>query len=345
LASNSIAIGAGATTYSPLTIPTLDQRGAERGTVIDLGSYEYVGAFEWAGSDNLWRKAANWSPAGIPSMVDAITIPSSSVYPALAANTEIANITLKPGAGLNLNGYKLTANIKAQKTIDAKKWYSIGFPFLVSTIHSEYYDADLAYNNFWLKSWTGKGFSERITTDSPTLEENTGYIIEFPKAFEYPSVISYIGATDELEAGVLDFGDDNTYRLQANPTLAPLNIVAGELEENQVIYQLNSDGTEYMPITGTAVIAPFESVITFQSSTGSRSNAAPKIGMDTDVVTGIVPVNIGNDAVVETQYYNLQGMRISKVETQCIASLQSGIYIVKQIHESGKSKIQKIIVK
>jgi hypothetical protein len=348
LKNTSIAIGKGADTYTGVTIPTTDQRGIARKATPCLGSYEYNDHNEWlaTASDNVWADDANWSN-GTPIVTDTviINVNENEKYPTLSNDVTVKSLVLAPGTSLDLENSKLTANIKAQKTIDEKKWYSIGFPFPVSTIHSEYYDEDLTYNNFWLKSWTGTGFGEQITTDDPpALEENTGYIIEFPNAFEYPSVISYSGVANELEAGVLDFIDD-TYRLQVNPTLAPLNIDASELEENQLIYQLNSEGADYMPITETAVIAPFESVITFQSSTGNSTNAVLKIGVNTDAITGIVPVNIENDAVVETQYYNLQGMRISKVETQCIASLRPGIYIVKQIHESGKSKIQKIIVK
>ncbi|MDR1683497.1 MAG: hypothetical protein LBS25_08980, partial [Candidatus Symbiothrix sp.] len=78
--------------------------------------------------------------------------------------------------------------------------------------------------------------------------------------------------------------------------------------------------------------------------------AAPKIVVDTDVITGIVPA-LKNDEVIATEYYNLQGVRVPvgamhAVRAMHASPLQSGnIYIVKQIHQSGKTSVSKAIVR
>ncbi|MDR1682982.1 MAG: chitobiase/beta-hexosaminidase C-terminal domain-containing protein [Candidatus Symbiothrix sp.] len=62
-------------------------------------------------------------------------------------------------------------------------------------------------------------------------------------------------------------------------------------------------------------------------------------------ITGVALPTV--DKVVETHYYNLQGVHVSNLETHDYASPPSatGIYIVKKIYESGKSDVQKLILK
>ncbi|MDR1682197.1 MAG: discoidin domain-containing protein [Candidatus Symbiothrix sp.] len=61
----------------------------------------------------------------------------------------------------------------------------------------------------------------------------------------------------------------------------------------------------------------------------------------TDTPTNIVAMS-ENGAVIDMEYYNLQGVRVG---ARLITALPSGVYIVKQIYESGKSHVQKILVK
>jgi hypothetical protein len=58
-----------------------------------------------------------------------------------------------------------------------------------------------------------------------------------------------------------------------------------------------------------------------------------------------VPAIIEDDPVVETQYYNLQGIRVAAVDTHCNTYLPTGVYIVRKIRLSGKFEILKTIIK
>jgi hypothetical protein len=338
VSASSPLIDAGINSHTDLIIPSKDIAGTTRangnysGDYVDIGAYEYAQYYTWTGdTDTDWATAANWIPAQTPATYNDVVI--SAGTPVLSAATSAGNVTIQPGAGIELGEYTLSAaSIKAQKTVNGKKWYSIGFPFEVTSIHSEFYDADLVGNNFWLRTWDN-GFGDRITGDNISLDAGEGYIIKFPATFEYPSNISYISSniTDLAKNEELTF-TENAYVLQANPSLAALELDANQLETGQFVYQLNSAGTEYTLITGTATIDPFESFITYKGG----SSLAPKIVVDTDVITGIVPA-VKNDEVIATEYYNLQGVRVP---------LQSGnIYIVKQIHQSGKTSVSKVIVR
>ncbi|GHU68763.1 hypothetical protein FACS189413_06400 [Bacteroidia bacterium] len=341
ISATSPLIDAGISSYSGVLIPSKDITGATRangnysGDYVDIGAYEYPQYYTWTGAtDTNWATGNNWNPAQTPATYNNVVIPaiSNDAYPVLNGNTEVSNVTLEPGAGIDLSDYTLSAaSIKAQTAIAQKKWYSIGFPFAVNKIHSEYYDDDLdAGVNFWMKAYTGTEFTPVANKTTPAPGE--GYIIEFPAAFQYPSAISFISGTiEDLEKGELAFSGD--YSLQANPSLAPY--ATNGLSLNQHIYKLNTAGTEYVLADNTTPIAPFEAVITVVTA-----NPAPKISLDTDVITGIVP-GVKNDAIVAMHYYNLQGVAVGALRA---TPLQPGIYIMKTIYASGKSEVSKIII-
>ncbi|GHU71478.1 hypothetical protein FACS189413_13240 [Bacteroidia bacterium] len=283
-----------------------------------------------------WSDAGNWNQ-GIPTPIKDVIIPSTANNPVLAGNATVANLTIEPGAGINLNGKTLTAaSIKAQTAVNPSQWYSIGFPFAVTKIYSEEHQDELkAGINFWLREFEGTiptGFTpENGSLNVATLSAGKGYIMQLPDGYDDDgSIISYSSEAVTVTEGTLSFGSD--YALQANPTLAPID-VASLLTGNQHVYTLQEGGTAYV-MEDDAFIQPFEAVITVD-----KENAPQRIGLNTGVTTGNTIV-VKNDAVIATQYYNLQGVRVGALRA---TPLQSGVYIVKTVYESGKSKISKIM--
>jgi len=71
-----------------------------------------VTAYTWdgGGGDGLWGTATNWSPDGIPGILDSITIPTAGgpFSVALDSARSINNVTIESGATLNLDGFALT---------------------------------------------------------------------------------------------------------------------------------------------------------------------------------------------------------------------------------------------
>jgi hypothetical protein len=306
----------------------------------DMKIHELTTAVWTGASSNDWATNGNWQSGSAPGSTDDVLIPAvASYYPALTAETTVRHLIMEAGAQLDLGGSSLNAtSIKAKTTMDSKQWYSIGFPFDVASVYSEDYQGFMTSgNHFWLNSYNGASFATATSIVDINDEDDyyDGYIIKLPSGYGTDKTVSYVsGEIINLTKGELNFS--GAYTLQANPTLADYPINASELaEENKYVYQLDSEANEYQLIEEDTFIAPFESVITFQSASVSP---ASKISLDTDVVTGVVPI-VENEAVVATQYYNLQGITVG---TSALP-LQPGIYIVKTVYKSGKSEVSKII--
>ncbi|MDX8390862.1 MAG: hypothetical protein R8M38_10280, partial [Mariprofundaceae bacterium] len=77
----------------------------------------------WNGSiDALWSTPANWTPAGIPTGVDNVLIPSAPmIQPILAAIQSVGGINVEAGAILDIGGFALTVsgNIVSDGSITA----------------------------------------------------------------------------------------------------------------------------------------------------------------------------------------------------------------------------------
>ncbi|MDJ1501171.1 hypothetical protein [Xanthocytophaga agilis] len=64
-------------------------------------------SYTWTGSSSTnWNTASNWSPAGVPTSTDNVTIATASNAPALSGNVTVTNFTLQSGS-IQLNGYTL----------------------------------------------------------------------------------------------------------------------------------------------------------------------------------------------------------------------------------------------
>ena len=117
LLAGSPAINAGDNTNAR----AYDQRGAGFprivGGTIDIGAFESssVAGKTWIGpaSGGNWSTAANWSPSGVPTAIDLVTIAGKSVT--LSASATVASLTLTGGATLTVapNGNRVAAHVHA----------------------------------------------------------------------------------------------------------------------------------------------------------------------------------------------------------------------------------------
>ncbi len=68
-------------------------------------------SYTWTGStDTDWATSSNWSPSGVPSAGDAVSIASSTNQPVLDGNRTVASLTLSSSSTLDLNTYTLTVS-------------------------------------------------------------------------------------------------------------------------------------------------------------------------------------------------------------------------------------------
>jgi hypothetical protein len=339
--ANSLAVNYGDAQYLTALDIHYDQLGTTRRFVegkCDAGAVELPYLLtKWTGNgvDDDWANADNWS-GGVPAARHKVTVPGEGgSYPRLPAAATVANLLLEPGAGVDLGGFALTADsIRVKTLMDDRTWYSVGFPFAVSEVYSEEFDANLVFGdraNIAVKSYELSD-GEYVFADAETIAADKGYIVQLPDGYSASTVIAYAAALPApVTAGTLLF--DATYRLQANPTLAPLP-VAGLLEGNKTVYRLQTTGdggeSAYVKVTEGS-IAPFEAVMTVE-----RAFSPMSIRVAAGDGTGAVTVMEEDDAVVSSEYYNLQGVRVD-------AGTKGALYLVKQRHASGRTSVCKII--
>ncbi len=66
-------------------------------------------AYSWNGSsDSLWTNASNWTPNGVPTSADDITIPSTPRFPIVNDNVNVNGFILSANAQIDFNGFDVT---------------------------------------------------------------------------------------------------------------------------------------------------------------------------------------------------------------------------------------------
>ncbi|MDR1683148.1 MAG: leucine-rich repeat protein [Candidatus Symbiothrix sp.] len=352
--ANSLLVNAGANTFPGITLPAFDAIGTSRangvttGKKYDIGAFEYVfrpSVFVWNGAaSSAWTSTANWQDALIPEATDRVLIPSSTIEPVIPTGTTLKTLTIEQGAGARLDGtLNVTDTLKATYTIAGEKWYAIGFPFTINTVYSHYFAANnwiaelipyTAGNNgdYYLRSVNGEDFIPESTYSGGAA------IAQFPY-WHTDEQISFI-ATSPVTLNSAEFATNlssgSNYQLVSNPSLGEITLSAADAAS--YYYVLNAAGTAFQQITEDTPLKAFESVITL-----SKAIAGAPAHIDiTDEITSI-NARPENDRLVATQYYNLQGVRIGN--NKGLQSLATGVYIVKQIHESGKTSVSKSIIR
>jgi hypothetical protein len=244
-----------------------------------------------------------------------------------------AQLTLAEDLPLNTSGI-----VKVTKTFTPRQWYTIGFPFAVTKVTADFGtgEEELDYytgttGDFHLKSLDAD--ADRFTYVS-SFAANQGYIIQFPIAFAGVPVTFHAAATPTLKATNATFTANpaSDYELVANPSTANVTTLNGV----KTYYTYDEEANRFTKVAVAddyaVTLKPFDAVLVAKSTvTELRSS----IGTDNDGTTNMNTPN-GNDPVVATKYYNLVGAALRGCPT-------TGVYIVKQIHESGKTTIMKQI--
>jgi hypothetical protein len=288
-----------------------------------------------------------------------------------AASEYTANygyITFNDGSQLTgASGIEVAGVVKVVKTLNTGQWYAVGFPFEVAGIKIGETEG-VIYNgtgaipsetaptegnadeaNLYAAVYNGNAFELAGIADSK-LAANTGYILAFPKeGFSDAASITVtftsgtgVSLNSAATAPALSEG---AYTLLANPNTANL---AAESTGNDYYYQLNAGGANFGRPTTTLTYAPFESYIAYRQAAEGGAPAKVSLNIDgTDVITGNKGLQpLVKDPVVETQYYNLQGVRIGNNKgLQPLVIGETGVYIVKQFHASGKTSVSKSIIR
>ena len=257
------------------------------------------------------------------------------------------------GAEIDLGNYSLeVANkIKVDWTIEADRWYSIGFPFDVETVFSKDFEEkgwapyDLTATttgtdgDYYLKEYKQEGNTYFKYVTPPTegetvlIKAGKGYIFQFPEWFE-GTVISFIGDGKTLtKANAL-----STEKNQLAPNIN-LNTSTFNLEASGISYYKYDDIDTYSLIENeeTVTLYPFEALLSIE---GTSNTPSFSISNNTNItnIRNVDNYSDNNDPVIKTRYYTLQGVEIQQ-------PIENGIYIEKKIYKSGKEIGTKIFNK
>jgi hypothetical protein len=290
----------------------------------------------------------------------------------LSGYTEGNIIFTEGGQLIDATNLSVNGVVKVVKTFNTGAWYPIGFPFEIASISikqgentyvGSVYDHDngavvvagnpehvssATTDNFYLATYDGTADNFKFAGTLPAT--NIGYVIAIPAGtFNVNGTNDGSISAGEVEVTFISIANPTLnsegsisladgYTLVANPNL----INATSLSEASDYYQFNY-GTPAnfgrVNATLSTALKPFEAIVTYKGDTSGMLRSTLNVE-HTNTATAI-PV-ITNDAVVSTEYYNLQGVHVG---TNNYLPLQSGIYIVKQIHASGKASISKSIIR
>jgi hypothetical protein len=265
------------------------------------------------------------------------------------------------------------ALVEVKKTFNTNQWYPIGFPFEIASISikqgentyiGSVYDHDngnvvvagnpehvssATTDNIYLATYDGAADNFKFAGSLPVA--SAGYVIAIPAGtFNVSGTDDGSISVGEVEVtftsianptlnseGSISLADG--YTLVANPNLINATSLSGASDYYQYNYGTPANFGRVNAASLSTALQPFEAIVAYKGNTSGTMRSALNIG-GTDVVTAL-PV-ITKDAVVSTEYYNLQGVHVG---TNNYLPLQSGIYIVKQIHASGKTSVNKSIIR
>ncbi|MDR0681575.1 MAG: hypothetical protein LBG15_07000 [Dysgonamonadaceae bacterium] len=259
--------------------------------------------------------------------------------------------------GIAAEGLPVKGAVKLIKTFTEKQWYSVGFPFEIAGVIDqadgtvlEAYDGDdgnTAYTgngsgDYWLKYYDGENNVFKFPGSGTKINAHTGYIIQFPDYYSEDTPITVIFSstpnpvlknTGTLSQTLAATADNHGYYLVANPSVAKV----ASLNDVDFYYKYNNN--HFGLLSGTDIeLNPFEAIVAVKKLDETTPLRA-SLWIEGDPTGLRKPDAIqANDAVIETKYYNLQGVEI-------VQPTAAKIYIVKKIHASGKIEVTKSFYK
>jgi hypothetical protein len=193
-----------------------------------------------------------------------------------------------------------------------------------------------AYNgsagDFWLQEYNGAN-DEFQYVDA--MEAGKGYVIQFPDYFNNKE-ITFVSENNPVLKNTTSNSILNNYSgygLVANPSVANITSLSeiGSAGEQGAYYVYDSGTNNFGLVSGNATftIKPFESIGIALAYEGQLRSS-----LGSGAVTRWDRISGEDDPVVQTRYYNLQGIEIGRPP-------KLGVYIEKRIYASQKVEVYK----
>ncbi|MDR1682027.1 MAG: discoidin domain-containing protein [Candidatus Symbiothrix sp.] len=317
-----------------------------RYSIYEVTAYGQLTPQIWNPDNNsdVWNNTGNWNEGDATN----IYIPVSSSYPVIPQGTGLQNITFAAGAeaGIESGSIAVSGTVSVEYTVEDGRWYPVAYPFDVAHVYSEKLGADLrpyaelTGGHFYLKTYNG---TSNLFEYASSIEDGIGYIVQFPDYFNGSKVRFVSGTGVSLSNGNDIEPTTGSYILEGSDNVSSYNIANGS---GKTYYRYNQTNTRFEAITESVNLPPFESVVTVAHAQGASLRKVIGDGSQADVITAIDKglQSLVSDPVVSTEYYDLQGVRVAS-SNKGLQTLASGVYIVKDIHESGKTSISKSVIR
>lgn len=248
--------------------------------------------YTWNGAaDSLWSNSANWSPAGIPTSNDHVTIPALARYPVLSGNSALSDLTLNANARLDMNGFSFTIsngftmytssilNVNGNTlTINGSATFSGG------TISSSSGNGGILItgnSSVFGNAASGPTFNVPLSVNAATLTlRNT--------TFNRVTSLTKTGATNDAASGNNVF-NDSTFLTNSGTGYIVYSNATRDMYNAPLILNSTNTGVLYLAYNG--VNTQFNDNITFNSTSGGIRIGASN---GTSTLAAGKILNIGN---------------------------------------------------
>jgi hypothetical protein len=211
------------TAATGITLPTVDQRGFDRGNTPDAGAYEFSFNSVWNGTtDSDWATASNWSN-GVPTTGVAVRIESAANMPTASSAIDVRNMIMDAGTSF-ITSSTFAGNLSYTRNLSTDNWYTVSSPVVGET-----YGDGFVTSNGIASSGDNRAIAPYVTSDdswaymqagsSATFISGKGYSVKLAS----PGAITFAGTMNVDDTSIALTTSGNGFNLIGNPYPSYIN--------------------------------------------------------------------------------------------------------------------------
>jgi hypothetical protein len=212
------------TAATGITLPTVDQRGFDRGNTPDAGAYEFSFNSVWNGTtDSDWATASNWSN-GVPTTGVAVRIESAANMPTTSSAIDVRNMIMDAGTSF-ITSSTFAGNLSYTRNLSTDNWYTVSSPVVGET-----YGDDFVTSNGIASSGENRAIAPYVTSndswaymqagdESATFISGKGYSVKLAS----PGAISFTGTMNVDDTSIALTTSGEGFNLIGNPYPSYIN--------------------------------------------------------------------------------------------------------------------------
>ena len=252
---------------------------------------------------------------------------------------------------------KVSGVVKIEKTFAEGIWYAIGFPFdidrvscskdgappydknALKTLGPDGPDPDFG-GDYRLRAYDGgddwRSFLDYEPYGAKEIQAG-GYLLQVPATFHnVPFTFTSVPRITLSSSAAFASPEPENYTLLSNPSVVNVKVSNNSgIGSGTFFYAFDNPAFNLLQwLTDPYFVKPFESVVVVDGI--PYGSLYPSLSTEDTSTSLPAPVKEQpNGKIIATEYYNLQGIKITH-------PVKGNIYIMKTIFESGKTKAEKV---